>query len=132
MTALQESHHAATSLRDGGFPDLRWVDVCPASRLLPERGVAALVEGVQIAIFLTHDGTLYGLDNLDPFSGAAVLSRGIVGDRGGVPTVASPVFKQVFDLRDGSCLDDPDVRVATRPVRMADGTVQVGIPCPAP
>jgi nitrite reductase (NADH) small subunit len=132
MTALQEGHHAATSLREGGLAATRWVDVCRAARLLPERGVAALVGGDQVAIFLTHDGALYGLDNVDPFSGAAVLSRGIVGDRGGVPTVASPVFKQAFDLRDGRCLDDPDVSVATRVVRIADGTVQVGIPCPAP
>ena len=129
---VQESHPHALQGHEGGFPELRWVDVCPAARLLPERGVAALVDGAQVAIFLTHDGALYGLDNLDPFSGAAVLSRGIVGDRAGAPTVASPVFKQAFDLRDGRCLDDPDVSVATRPVRIADGTVQVGIPCPAP
>ncbi len=50
---------------------------------------------------------LHAVDNVDPFSGASVLSRGIVGDAGGVPTVASPVYKQRFDLRTGRCLDDP-------------------------
>jgi nitrite reductase (NADH) small subunit len=55
-----------------------------------------------------------------------VLSRGIVGCRGGVPTVASPMFKQVFDLRTGRCLDDPDRAVAAFAVRRgAGGRVEV-------
>ncbi|MGH3368502.1 MAG: nitrite reductase small subunit NirD, partial [Nocardioidaceae bacterium] len=93
--------------------------------LLPERGVAALVDGRQIALFRTHDGTLYALDNHDPFSGANVLSRGIVGSRGDIPTVASPMFKQVFDLRTGNCLDDAGVAVATYQVGVVDGNVVV-------
>lgn len=107
---------------------VRWETVCSLDRLLPERGVAALVGGEQVAIFRTHDGSVYGLGNLDPFSGAAVLSRGIVGDRSGVPTVASPVYKQAFSLLDGHCLDDPDVSVPTRAVRISGDSVQVAIP----
>ena len=45
------------------------------------------------------------MQNLDPYSGASVLSRGIVGSRQDAPTVASPMYKQVFDLRTGACLD---------------------------
>lgn len=108
--------------------DLTWETVCRYDRLQPERGVAALLDGVQVALFRTHDGAVHAIGNLDPFSGAAVLSRGIVGDRGGVPTVASPVYKQVFDLRTGACLDDPAVSVAGYPTRIADGWLQVGIP----
>jgi nitrite reductase (NADH) small subunit len=107
---------------------VRWCDVCPAGRLLPGRGVAALFGDVQVAVFRTADGDVHALGNVDPFSGAAVLSRGIVGDRGGVPTVASPVYKQAFSLIDGRCLDDPAVAVAAYPSRVTDGTVQVGIP----
>ncbi len=44
---------------------------------------------------------------------ASVLSRGIVGTRGEVPFVASPMHKQAFDLRTGQCLDDAAVRVPT-------------------
>ncbi len=66
--------------------------------------------------------------SFDPFSAAAGMSRGIVGDGVGVPTVASPIYKQVFSLLDGSCLDDPDVTVASYPVRVQDGELQVGIP----
>jgi nitrite reductase (NADH) small subunit len=101
--------------------------VCAYDALLPERGVAALVGEIQIALFRTYDGTVYALGNHDPFSGANVLSRGIVGSRGDVPTVASPMFKQVFDLRTGDCLDDPDVAVPVYPVQVVDGQVVVSI-----
>jgi nitrite reductase (NADH) small subunit len=62
---------------------------------------------------------------MDPFSGASVLSRGIVGDREGRPTVASPIYKQVFELATGICLDDPSVSVPTYPARVSNGVVEV-------
>ena len=93
-----------------------WTRVCAYEELTPGRGVAALSEsGVQVAVFRDRTGELYALDNFDPFSNAYVLSRGIVGSRNGVPTVASPMYKHVFDLRDGRCLDEettPDGRPA--------------------
>lgn len=106
-----------------------WTPVCPYDRLEPERGMAALVDGVQIAIFRCHDGDLYAIGNWDPIAGAAVMSRGIVGTRGDAPTVASPLHKQVYDLRTGQCLDVPTVSVPVYPVRNSDGLVQV---CPHP
>jgi nitrite reductase (NADH) small subunit len=105
---------------------MNWTPICPYTRLEPERGVTALVGGAQVAVFRTSEGELYALDNLDPFSRAQVLSRGIVGSRGGAPTVASPVYKQAFDLRTGRCVDSPDVVVRTYPVRCRDGQVEVG------
>ena len=93
--------------------------MCLVDRLLPERGAAALLmaggEPVQAALFRTHDGGVHAIANTDPFSGAAVLSRGIVGDRAGVPTVASPVYKHVFSLVTGRCLDHPDISVPVYP-----------------
>ncbi len=124
---LQQGHLPATSSQEGGLP-ATWLDVCPVGRLLPGRGVAALFGDVQVAVFRTADDRLHALGNIDPFSGAAVLSRGITGDRGGVPTVASPVHKQAFSLVDGRCLDDPGVAVPVYPTRTCDGTVQVGLP----
>lgn len=110
-------------------PDVRWEAVCAVERLQPERGVAVLLGGeIQVALFRIHDGALHAVGNVDPFSGAAVLSRGIVGDRGGVPTVASPVFKQAFDLATGRCLDDPDVTLPVYPVRVRGGRVEIGLP----
>jgi nitrite reductase (NADH) small subunit len=99
--------------------------VCEYDVLLPERGVAALLGNVQIALFRTHDGQVFALGNQDPFSGANVISRGIVGSRGDVPTVASPMFKQVFDLRTGACLDDPEVSLPVYAVEVVDGQVVV-------
>jgi nitrite reductase (NADH) small subunit len=106
----------------------QWTAVCRYEDLIPERGIAALVDGAAVAVFRTHDGGLHALSNVDPFSKASVLSRGIVGDRGGRPTVASPIYKQVFELATGTCLDDPTVSVATYPVRVARGIVEVSPP----
>lgn len=81
------------------------VRVCRIDELEVERGRAALIGAAQIAVFLLPDGTVHAVSNLDPYSGAHVISRGIVGTRGDAPTVASPMHKQVFDLRTGVCLD---------------------------
>lgn len=102
-----------------------WVGVCPVDRLTPNRGVAALVCGRALALFLLADGSLHAIDNIDPISGASVLSRGIVGDADGSPTVASPMYKQRFDLRSGRCLDRDHTIVGTHEVRERDGIVQV-------
>jgi len=107
---------------------MTWEIVCPYHRLEPERGVAALVGGTPVALFRLHDGTLRAIGNVDPFTGASVLSRGIVGSRGEAPTVASPLHKQVYDLRTGVCLDAPDVRVPSYPVRLRGELVEVGEP----
>lgn len=104
-----------------------WTELCPFDALTPERGVAALVSGIQVALFRTFDDRLYAIDNTDPFTGAAVLSRGVVGDRGGEPTVASPLHKQVFSLASGRCLDDDTVSVRAHPIRLNDGRVEVSV-----
>lgn len=106
-----------------------WTEVCTISDLIPNRGVAALLDGsVQVAIFRTVEDEVYAISNIDPFSGAAVLSRGIVGDLGGVPVVASPLHKQHFDLRTGACTDDPAVAVTVYPVRVENSVILVGRP----
>lgn len=102
-----------------------WRAVCRLDDLIPGRGVAALVDGALVAVFLLHGGDVLALDDLDPFSGADVLSRGIVGDVEGEPTVASPVYKQRFSLRTGRCIDDPTVSVRTWPTRLIDGRIEV-------
>jgi nitrite reductase (NADH) small subunit len=103
-----------------------WTRTCRLDQLTPDRGAAALVGDRQVALFrLSTTGDVAVIDNRDPFSGAHVLSRGIVGDVDGVPKVASPVYKQAFDLRTGRCLDDPDVAVAVHAARVVDGWVEV-------
>ena len=102
-----------------------WVAVCAVDRLTPDRGVAALLGRMQVAVFRLADGSLHALGNIDPFTGSAVLSRGIVGSRGAIATVASPLHKQVFDLRTGRCLDDPEVAVPVVAVRVRGGQVEL-------
>lgn len=105
-----------------------WVQVCRWDRLEPERGLAALMGDRQVALFRLHDGEVRAVDQRDPISGANVMSRGIVGTRGEVPTVTSPMYKQVFDLRTGLCLDDPSVSLGVLAVRIQGGWVEVGSP----
>jgi nitrite reductase (NADH) small subunit len=104
---------------------VQWVTVCPLDRIIPNTGVCALVGDQQVAIFRVGEA-VYAIANYDPFSQAFVLSRGLVGDRQGVPKVASPIYKQNFNLLTGECLDDETVRVAVFPVRVMEGQVQVG------
>ncbi|HEY0708512.1 MAG TPA: nitrite reductase small subunit NirD [Polyangia bacterium] len=104
----------------------RWVTVCRVDEIIPNTGVCALVGKRQVAVVRVGEGNdVYALSNFDPFSKAMVISRGIVGDRQGVPKIASPIFKQSFDLRSGVCLDDPSVAVATFPLRIVDGVIEV-------
>jgi nitrite reductase (NADH) large subunit len=91
--------------------------------ILPDTGVAALVEGRQVAIFRLAGGSVHALDNFDPFSRANVLSRGLLGDLQGEPVVASPIYKQHFSLRTGQCIEDPGVAVPVYPARVEDGFV---------
>jgi nitrite reductase (NADH) small subunit len=118
MTELRTEEPPVTSVGS-------WHAVCRHDQLQAERGVAALIGSTQVAVFRTFDGALYALDNRDPFTGAYVLARGIVGSRGAIPTVASPLLKQVFDLRTGGCLDDPSVAVASYPARAGQDLVEV-------
>ena len=104
-----------------------WAPVCSVSDLVPERGVCAALGGRQVAVFLLADGAVRAVHNRDPFSGAYVLSRGVVGSRGDVPVCVSPMYKQAFDLRTGICLDDPVVRIDVFGARVRDGIVEVAV-----
>jgi nitrite reductase (NADH) small subunit len=105
-----------------------WLAICPISAILPFTGVAALVDGEQVAIFrLASDDDCYAISNYDPFSEAYVLARGLVGDKNGIIKVASPIYKHNFDLKTGQCLDDASVCLRTWQTRVVDGMVQVAI-----
>jgi nitrite reductase (NADH) small subunit len=104
----------------------QWTTICPLDRILPNTGVCALINDRQIAVFRVGEGTdVYAIENYDPFSKAYVISRGIVGDRNGIPKVASPIYKQNFSLITGECLDDSTVKLQTFFAQVVDGQVQV-------
>jgi len=127
-----------------------WQEVCRLDDLVPERGAAALLarptapgsetSTVQVALVRLLDDTVLAVSNLDPYSGAHVMSRGLVGSRlvdgTTVPTLTSPLHKQVFSLLTGACLDTAgkspvageDGDLGSFPVRVTDGVVHVTLP----
>lgn len=95
-------------------------NVCRLDELEENLGVAVLLDdGTQIALF-SVSSTVYAVSNIDPYMGAAVISRGIVGEYAGEPTVASPLLKQRFRLSDGHSLEDDHHVLATYPVTVHD------------
>jgi len=105
-----------------------WIDVCGYDDLQSELGTRVLVGDEHVAVFRTHEGAVHAISAIDPFSGASVLSRGIVGSCGDAPFVASPMYKQRFDLRTGQCLEDASVRVRVFPTEVTGGRVVVAGP----
>lgn len=114
-----------------------WVDICALDDLPYEAGIGALlpIDGreEQIALFRLEDSAqVYATANLDPFSHANVLARGIIGSIGDEIVVASPILKQHFSLATGQCIEYPDVRIAVYPVQVVDGRVLVADQALAP
>ena len=98
--------------------------VCGLDDIVPDTGVCVLVEGAQVAVFRIGE-QVFALGNRDPFSGANVLSRGIVGDLNGELVVASPVYKQHFSLLTGRCIEDGSVSVPVYRARLDGSSVLV-------
>jgi nitrite reductase (NADH) small subunit len=113
---------------DAPTPELDWLDACGLAEIPVGCGVAALLRGRQIALVRPGDDeVVFALSNYDPFSEAFVIARGIVGDAAGRLKIASPIYKQSFDLETGACLDDEVVRLPVYPVRVRAGRVEVGL-----
>ncbi|MGJ7492364.1 nitrite reductase small subunit NirD [Variovorax sp. ZT4R33] len=104
---------------------LHWTAVCAADDILPNTGVCALVQGRHVAVFRIGNDQFHAIDNIDPQSGASVLSRGLIGSLGDRVVVASPLYKNHFDLRTGECIEAPQNSVRPHTVRVDDGRVLV-------
>ncbi|CAJ95570.1 Ferredoxin subunit of nitrite reductase or a ring-hydroxylating dioxygenase [Cupriavidus necator] len=103
-----------------------WTAVCTVRDIVPNTGVCALVDDKQVAVFRIGRGDeVYAIDNFDPNSQAAVLSRGLVGNLGERLVVASPIYKHHFDLRTGECLEAPEQSVSAYAARVYDGKVWI-------
>lgn len=132
MTVI-ESRTSTTRNRNQQFPTTpgvesarSWTAACTVDTLVPGRGVAVLLRGgTQVALFALQDARVFAVGNIDPFGRAAVMSRGLVGDRGGEPTVASPLLKQVFSLLDGRCLDVGDISLGSFETKISGGVIFV-------
>ncbi|MEO5796975.1 MAG: nitrite reductase small subunit NirD [Rhodoferax sp.] len=106
---------------------LTWTDICAVDDILPSTGVCALVESRHVAVFRLGADQFFAIDNVDPKSGASVLSRGLMGNLGDRTVVASPLYKNHFDLRTGECLETPEQSVRAHGVRIAAGRVSVAL-----
>lgn len=106
-----------------------WTAVCNLDDIVPDTGVCALLNGRQVAVFRVGGDAprVFAIDNYDPNSQAAVLSRGLVGSIGERIVVASPIYKQHFDLQSGECLEAPAQSVASYPARIDGGQVWVAV-----
>ena len=104
---------------------LVWTTVCAVDDILPDTGVAALVGDRHVAVFRLGREHYFAIDNVDPQSGASVLSRGLLGNLGERLVVASPLYKNHFDLRTGECVESPELSVQVHRVQLAQGQVMV-------
>lgn len=105
---------------------MSWTTICNEADIAPGTGVCALLGDEQVAIFkMLNDHQLFAISNYDPIGKANVLSRGITGSLGDAMVVASPLYKQHFNLETGACLEDEAVSVKTYDVRINEGEVQL-------
>ncbi|MES2683343.1 MAG: nitrite reductase small subunit NirD [Pseudomonadota bacterium] len=109
----------------------QWTQVCALADIIPNAGVCAKVGEAQVAVFrlVSPQGVeegVFALGNFEPKSKANVLSRGLVGDVGGVSVVASPVYKNHYALTTGVCLEEEAFSVPVYAVRVVEGLVIVG------
>lgn len=107
-----------------------WKAVCTIGDLIAESGVAVWTEDGPVAIFyLPHRlPALFAISHTDPFTGKNVLARGITGDLKGQPVVASPLYKQHFNLETGQCLEDETAKVKTYQVLLDGENVRLEVP----
>ena len=105
--------------------------ICSSNDLIPNSGICALLNtknehnqdtDEQIAIFYLPDTEekVFAISNWDPIGEANVLSRGIIGNINEEIVVASPLYKQHFNLKTGQCLEE-DIQIKTYPISF-DGT----------
>ncbi|MGQ9426061.1 nitrite reductase small subunit NirD [Gilvimarinus sp. F26214L] len=129
MSEAEELVKPKNSDKVSSIENGKWQTVCQEADISPDTGVCALVRDQQVAVFRLRKGSaVYAISNHDPIGQANVLSRGIVGSLGERIVVASPLYKQHFDLKTGECLEDGTYSVASFPVRVVDEEIQVAIP----
>lgn len=115
--------------------DKQWRTVCTSEDLIDNSGVCVLLNEdteneQQVALFYVtvNGGTekkLYAVSNYDPIGKANVMYRGIIGYLGGRYVIASPLYKQHFDLETGKCVEDENAALTTYDIRLTDDNVEL-------
>lgn len=106
-----------------------WQPLCSTADLVANSGVVALLEGQQVALFYLPESEqqVFAIGNCDPKSGANVIGRGIIGHLQGELVIASPLYKQHYRLRDGGCLEYPELNLPVWPVRLNGAVVEIAL-----
>lgn len=126
LTTMKPESIKAETIQPKADVASTWHTVCQLEQIQPNTGVCALIDNIQIALFRVSDeARIYALSNHDPFSGANVMSRGIIGDVQGERVIASPIYKQHFSLATGRCLEDASAHLTVYPCKIINGDVCV-------
>lgn len=112
-----------------------WLTVCNIDDIAKNTGVCADFNGKQVAIFhmktsnnsdvVNGESEVKAICNLDPFSKASILSRGLITEKDSQYFVASPLLKQEFCLDTGQCQQDDSVAINTYKARINGDLVQL-------
>ena len=104
-----------------------WFKAAPLENFPENGGACVKYKDKQIAVYnFTRKGTWYACQNLCPHKLEMVLSRGMIGDEGGIPKVACPMHKKTFSLESGENLNGDLEAIAVYPVKIEKGIVYVG------
>ncbi|MDQ0279347.1 nitrite reductase (NADH) small subunit [Arthrobacter silviterrae] len=122
-TSMEARLESSATLHSGAA----WHRVCRLGELDDSWGEAALVEGRQVALFRVGERHVFAVNHADPATRANVMARGIVGSRGSIHTIASPLHKEVYSLSTGECFGNPGLRLGTYPVRVVGDAVEVAV-----
>ena len=106
-----------------------WISFGAADQI-PVNGGSALKHGDhQIAVFnFETTGEWYACQNMCPHKREMVLSRGLTGDKGGIPKVSCPMHKKSFSLADGECMTDETYSIQTFKVEVRSGELFIELP----
>ncbi|ABV87135.1 nitrite reductase small subunit NirD [Shewanella pealeana] len=107
---------------------MSWVALCDEAKLPKGQGVAAWLDNRKIALFNLGEKGIFALDNIDPATGVAVLSRGLVCELNDELYVASPIHKQHYHLSTGQCLENDGLSVICYELKKEQGRVLAKLP----
>ena len=103
------------------------VALCRLKHVPTDRGAAYHVAGEAVALFRSGD-RVFAVEDWNPYTGRAIAG-GRVSLVGRSPVVVSPMYRLVFDLRTGACLNAvglPQQRLRTFDVELVGDIVHVG------
>ena len=94
----------------------RWHRVGCVSDFPKDAGACVKCQGIQIAVYrFSSRNEWHACENMCPHKRELVLSRGLLGDQGGVPKVACPSPRESVSLQSGKCLSGEDYTVKVFP-----------------